>query len=37
MQLAGAQTEISLGAMAYNLKRMFNIVGGQKLSAALPI
>jgi transposase len=33
---AGAQTEITLGVMAYNLKRMFNILGGQKLAAALP-
>lgn len=28
---AGAQTEISLAAMAYNIKRMLNIVGGLKL------
>jgi hypothetical protein len=28
---AGAQTEISLAAMAYNIKRMVNILGGHKL------
>jgi len=33
--LRGAQTEISLGVAAYNLKRMFNIVGGRRLNAAL--
>jgi transposase len=33
--LAGAQTEISLGTMAYNLKRMMNLLGGQRLAAAL--
>lgn len=33
--LAGAQTEISLGTMAYNLKRMMNLLGGQKLATAL--
>jgi transposase len=33
--LAGAKTEISLAAMAYNLKRMINVLGGQKLVAAL--
>ena len=31
----GAQTEISLATMAYNLKRMVNILGGQKLTAKL--
>ncbi|MBZ5507319.1 MAG: IS1182 family transposase [Acidobacteriia bacterium] len=29
----GAQTEISLGVMAYNLKRMINILGGSLLAA----
>jgi len=33
--LAGAQAEISLATMAYNLKRMINILGGRKLTAAL--
>jgi transposase len=33
--LAGAQTEISLGIMAYNLKRMMNVLGGRKLAATL--
>jgi transposase/IS5 family transposase len=33
--LRGAQTEISLAAAAYNLKRMMNILGGHRLSAAL--
>lgn len=33
--LAGAKVEISLAAMAYNLKRMINVLGGQKLTAAL--
>lgn len=33
--LPGAQTEISLGVAAYNLKRMVNIVGGRRLNAAL--
>ena len=33
--LRGAQTEISLAVAACNLKRMLNIVGGQKLYAAL--
>lgn len=32
---AGAQAEISLGTMAYNLKRMINVLGGQKLTKAL--
>ena len=33
--LKGAQTEISLAVAAYNLKRMLNILGGHKLTAAL--
>jgi transposase len=33
--LAGAQTEISLATAAYNLKRMINVLGGQKLANAL--
>jgi transposase len=33
--LRGAQTEISLGVAAYNLKRMLNIVGGCRLNTAL--
>ena len=33
--LRGAQTEIGLATMAYNLKRMINVLGGQKLAAAL--
>jgi transposase len=33
--LAGAQTEISMAIMAYNLKRMINVAGGQKLAMAL--
>jgi transposase len=33
--LGGAQTEIGLATMAYNLKRMINILGGHKLVAAL--
>ena len=32
---AGAQTEISLGTMAYNLKRMINILGSEKLAAEM--
>jgi len=31
----GAQTEMSLATMVYNLKRMMNVLGGQKLTAAL--
>jgi transposase len=31
----GAQTEISLATMVYNLKRMMNVLGGKKLAAAL--
>jgi transposase len=33
--LAGAQTEISLATLAYNLKRMLNILGGIQLRSAL--
>jgi len=33
--LGGAQTEISLATMAYNLKRMMNVIGGGRLSRAL--
>lgn len=33
--IAGAQTEISLATMAYNLKRMVNVLGGNRLRAAL--
>jgi len=33
--LAGAQTEISLGTLVYNLKRMLNILGGIQLRSAL--
>jgi transposase len=33
--LAGAQTEISLATLAYNLKRMINVLGGKKLATAL--
>ncbi len=33
--LRGAQTEISLATAAYNLKRMINVLGGQKLATAL--
>ena len=33
--LAGAQTEISLATMVYNLKRMINILGGEKLASTL--
>jgi hypothetical protein len=33
--LRGSQTEISLGVMAFNLKRMINILGGAKLIAQL--
>jgi hypothetical protein len=31
----GAQTEISLATIAYNLKRMMNVLGGKKFAAAL--
>lgn len=33
--LAGAQTEISLATMAYNLKRMINVLGSGKMAAQL--
>jgi transposase len=33
--LAGAQTEIGLATMAYNLKRMINVMGGARLRLAL--
>jgi transposase len=33
--LGGAQAEISLGAMVYNLKRMRNVLGGRRLREAL--
>ena len=33
--LAGAQTEISLATLVYNLKRMLNILGGTQLRSAL--
>jgi Transposase DDE domain len=33
--LRGTQTEISLAVMAYNLKRMVNILGGPLLTAKL--
>lgn len=33
--ISGAQTEISLATMAYNLKRMINVLGGNRLRAAL--
>ena len=32
--LSGAQTEMSLAVMAYNIKRMFNILGGLHLKAS---
>jgi transposase len=35
--LSGAQTEMSLAVMAYNLKRMVNIVGGLQLRASLSL
>jgi hypothetical protein len=35
--LKGAETEISLACMAYNLKRMINIVGGATLSTRLAV
>ena len=31
----GAQTEISLATLAYNLKRMMTVLGGASLRAAL--
>lgn len=33
--LSGARTEISLAAMAYNIKRMVNVLGARQLAAAL--
>ena len=33
--IRGAQTEISLAVMAYNIKRMIKVFGGDRLSAAL--
>ena len=33
--MAGAQIEMSLATMVYNLKRMINVVGSQKLAMAL--
>jgi len=33
--LAGAQTEMSLATVVYNLKRMINVMGAQKLAMAL--
>lgn len=33
--VGGAQTEISLATMVYNLKRMMNVLGGRKLMAEL--
>ncbi len=33
--LKGAQTEMSLAVMAYNLKRMLNVLGGRPLKTAL--
>jgi transposase len=35
--LGGARTEISLATIAYNLKRMVNVLGAQRLSAALTL
>lgn len=33
--MSGAKTEIALGIMAYNLKRMLNLLGGSKLTQQL--
>jgi transposase len=33
--VAGARIEIALGIMAYNLKRMINVLGGRKMAAQL--
>lgn len=33
--LQGAQSEISLATMVYNLKRMLNVLGANRLRAAL--
>src|SRR5258708_3563294 len=35
--LRGAQTEMSLAGMAYNIKRMINILGGRQLKASFNI
>ena len=35
--IAGAQAEISLATIAYNLKRMINVLGGAKLAAACKV
>lgn len=35
--LKGAQTEIGLGVMVYNLKRMINVLGGQVLATKLAL
>jgi transposase len=35
--LAGAQTEISLATMAYNLKRMMNVLGSCRLAQAITL
>ena len=35
--VAGAKIEIGLGTMAYNLKRMINVLGGAKLAVMLEI
>ena len=35
--LRGAQTEMSLAVMAYNIKRMFNILGGLQLKTSFSI
>ena len=31
----GAAVEIGLGIMAYNLKRIINVLGGRKMTAAM--
>ena len=33
--VGGASIEIGLGTMAYNLKRMINVLGGAKLAALM--
>ena len=35
--LGGAQTEMSLAIMAYNLKRMVNVLGGSRLAQAITL
>jgi len=35
--LGGAQTEFSLGTMAYNLKRMMKVLGGDRLAQAITL